>query len=340
MNDSAAPASASRRPDDPVQLERALEAFAAESPTLPLAVALSGGADSSALLLACAERWPGQVQAWHVHHGLQAAADDFERHCAQLCARLGVPLRVSRVDARHAPGESPEDAARRHRYAAFDVLAQEGGALVGSVLIAQHADDQVETLLLALSRGAGLPGLAAMPRRWQRGGVNYWRPLLAVPGPAIRAWLRARGEAWIEDPSNASARYLRNRIRAQLLPALEAVFPQFRATFARSAAHAAQAQSILHEAAAADLAACGTPPAIAALRALPAARQANLLRHWLLSTHCETPTAAQLAALQAQIAACATRGHRIRLKVGRGHVLRQGDALAWAPAGSEPSRNG
>lgn len=337
MTNATQQATTAGRPDDPAQLDRALDAFAAQAPALPLAVAFSGGADSSALLLACAERWPGQVRAWHVHHGLQAAADAFEHHCTQLCARLGVPLQVRRVDARPARGDSPEDAARRHRYAAFDALAREG--VVGSVLIAQHADDQVETLLLALSRGAGLPGLAAMPARWQRGGVAYARPLLAVPGAAVRAWLRARGEGWIEDPSNASARYLRNRIRAELLPVLQALFPQFRATFARSAAHAAQAQALLHELGAADLAACGTPPAIAALRALPAARQANVLRHWLLSAHGQTPSTAQLAALQAQIAACTTRGHRIRLKAGAGFVLRQGDALAWAAAPPAPAAN-
>lgn len=320
--------------------EKFTQAMASFAPALPLAVGLSGGADSTALLLACAERWPGQVEAWHVHHGLQAAADRFEQQCVQLCARLGVPLRVRRVDARHAKGESPEDAARRHRYASFDALALEGAALarIRSVLVAQHADDQVETMLLALSRGAGLPGLAAMPQRWQRGEVAYWRPLLAVPGAAVRAWLRQRGEGWVEDPTNTSPRYVRNRIRAQLLPALEASFPQFRRTFARSAAHAAQAQTILQEVAAADLAACGTPPGIAALKGLSAARQANALRHWLLSAHGETPSAAQLAALQLQLAACSTRGHRIRLKVGRGFVLRAGAVLEWrppAPAGAQ-----
>ena len=116
MTDSAAPT-------DFALLDAAMDAFAAERPALPLAVALSGGADSTALLLACAARWPGRIEAWHVHHGLQAAADDFEQHCVALCQRLGVPLHVRRVDARAAPGQSPEDAARRHRYEAFDALA-------------------------------------------------------------------------------------------------------------------------------------------------------------------------------------------------------------------------
>lgn len=168
--------------------DAAMRAFA---PPLPLAVGLSGGADSSALLLACARRWPGQVQAIHVHHGLQAAADDFERHCIALCARLAVPLHVQRIDARPARGASPEDAARRARYQAFEVVAKvsQAQAAIQSIALAQHADDQVETLLLALSRGAGVAGLAAMPAHWQRGGLHWYRPLLRVAGPEVRAWV-------------------------------------------------------------------------------------------------------------------------------------------------------
>ena len=127
----------------------------------PFAVALSGGADSTALFIACVTRWPGHVHAVHVHHGLQAAADDFEAHCMALCARFNVPLVVQRVNAAHAAGESPEDAARQARYRALaDALQHNWGGLIQHMVLAQHADDQVETLLLALSRGAGLPGAA------------------------------------------------------------------------------------------------------------------------------------------------------------------------------------
>jgi tRNA(Ile)-lysidine synthase len=171
-----------------------------------------------------------------------------------------------------------------------------------------------------------------MPSHRQRHGLIWHRPLLAVPGPAIRDWLRERQEAWFEDPSNSDQRFTRNRIRAQLLPALEAAFPQFRNTFSRSAAHAAEAQTILNEVAALDLAGMGTPPLIARLQALSRARQANALRHWLRSNHATTPSAAQLAELLDQIAACTTRGHRMRLKVGAGLVLRRGDAIDWQPA--------
>ncbi|CAB5721267.1 tRNA(Ile)-lysidine synthase [Delftia tsuruhatensis] len=303
------------------------------APALPLAIAFSGGADSTALLLACARRWPGRVVAIHVHHGLQSAAEAFAARCEAVCAQQAIALKICRIDARHAPGQSPEDAARQLRYAALIEAAQgPWPALAGpvrSIALAQHADDQVETLLLALSRGAGVAGLAAMPARWGRADLEWHRPLLEVPGPALRDWLVARDQAWVEDPSNADARYTRNRIRARLLPALQQAFPQFRATFARSSRHCAEAAELLVELAEADLAMVGCPPRIAGLQALSRARQANVLRHWLRSVHATTPSAAQLEQLLSQIGVCRTRGHRIHLKMGRGFVRRQGAVLDW-----------
>jgi tRNA(Ile)-lysidine synthase len=324
---------------------------------VPLAVAYSGGADSTALLLMCAEQFPGQVQAIHIHHGLQPAADDFAAHCAAFCSALKVPLHIVHVQARHAAGDSPEDAARRARYGALSAkvlelnqaLAQQNiaQAAIKTIVIAQHADDQVETLLLALSRGAGLPGLSAMPARWQRDGVAFARPLLEVPAPEIRAWLAARGLAarhpgsagfastlghgWIEDPTNGDVQFTRNRIRHTLLPALQAAFPQFRETFARSARHAAQAQVLLAQVAMQDIATVGNPPRIAALQSLSAERQANALRYWLKTAHHVAPSAAQLDELQSQITACTNRGKQIRIKVATGFVERQGEVLGYLP---------
>ncbi len=297
-------------------------------PIVPLGVAYSGGADSTALLMAAVQRWPGQVCAIHIHHGLQAAADGFVRVCQATCAKLNVPLHVVHVQAGHAPGQSPEDAARRARYAALAQAATE--QRLSAVLLGQHADDQVETLLLALSRGAGLPGLSAMAPRFERGGMVFYRPLLQIPSAALRDWLLQEEVAFADDPTNTDERFTRNRIRARLLPALAETFPQFRDTFARSAQHAAQAQALLLEIAREDLASAGTPPAIKALQRLSAARQANVLRHWLLEAHSATPSAAQLAQLLAQIAACTTRGHQIHLKIAAGHVTRNGDHLHYA----------
>ena len=236
------------------------------------------------------------------------------------------------MQAGHAPGESPEDAARKARYEAFRALAHDWQApeAIKSIALAQHADDQVETVLLALSRGAGLPGLSAMPASWQRDGLSYHRPLLAVPAPEIRAWLARRGASFIEDPTNTDERFTRNRIRARLLPALGESFPQFRETFARSARHAAEAQALLLEVAREDLKAIGNPPPMAALQRLSPPRQANLLRHWLLESHRATPSAAQLAQVLVQIAACNTRGHQIHLKVAAGHITRVGAHLHYA----------
>lgn len=317
---------------------RALDDWTASAetfePTTFLGIAYSGGADSTALLHAAAHRWPGRVQALHVHHGLQAAADDFQRHCAAACAALDVPLHTGRVDARHRPGESPEDAARRARYLTLADLARSRG--LAHVLLAQHADDQVETMLIALGRGAGLDGLAGMPREMRRHGVVFHRPLLDVRADALRRWLRETGVSFVEDPSNVDERYTRNRIRARLMPVLDDVLPGFRETFARSARNAARASRLLAAVAIDDLAATGTPPAIDALRRLPEERLANALRHWLRSAHDAVPSEAQLRQLLVQVQACSTRGHGIRLKVADGFVEREGAKLRWYNAAPSP----
>ena len=290
----------------------------------PFAVALSGGADSTALLVACALRWPEHVHAIHVHHGLQTAADQFASHCEGLCQQWKVPLTIVRVDARHASGESPEDAARRARYRALAQTAKAQG--LAHIALAQHADDQVETVLLALSRGAGLPGLAAMPVQMVREGITFHRPWLQASGEQLRETLRRLNLQWVEDPTNADTRYTRNRIRAELLPALGQAFPSYRQTFARSAAHAAQAQMLLDEVAIEDLAGVGDPPHIRRLQHLSEARLVNVLRHWLRLNQ-QPASSAQLQALVLQVRACTTRGHGVDLKVGQGFVRRDGEVL-------------
>ena len=319
-----------------------------------IAVAYSGGADSTALLLMLARQHSGQVQAIHIHHGLQAAADDFAAHCEVFCDQLEVPLHVIHVNAAARTGQSPEDAARKARYSAF--LAQvldinraldqqtHARAAIKTVAIAQHADDQIETLLLALSRGAGLPGLSSMPSSWERGGVNFVRPLLGMTSLEIRTWLASQGlvsrhpgdlnigHGWVEDPTNTDTQFTRNRIRHELIPALEKTFPQFRQTFARSASHAAAAQSILAQVATEDIASTGNPPKISALQTLSPERQANVLRYWLKSAHQVSPSTAQLAELQSQISNCTDKGKQLHIKVASGYVERKGEVLAYLTA--------
>lgn len=303
-------------------------------------VAHSGGVDSTALLHAAAQRWPGRVHAVHVHHGLQAAADAFAACCQRSCLALGVPLTVLRVDARHLAGESPEDAARRARYRAMARHVQElcpDGQ--GQVLLGQHADDQLETVLLALSRGAGMAGLAAMPTAAERSGVLWLRPFLHLHAAQLRAYAKQQALDWVEDPSNADLRFTRNRIRLQVLPSLLHTFPALRETVARSARHAAAAQRILQEVAAEDAALVGEPPAIEALQTLSPDRMAGVLRHWLRGLWSTTPTEAQLQELIRQIRRCTTRGHRIALRVGAGQVRRVESVLVFVPDQAAPGRD-
>ncbi|ERI53187.1 hypothetical protein N878_16440, partial [Pseudomonas sp. EGD-AK9] len=164
-------------------------------------IAFSGGLDSSVLLhllagLVRREALP-PLAAIHVHHGLQPAAEAWPEHCARSCAQLDIPLEIVAVQV--APGASLEQAARQARYAAFAARLGEGEVLLG----AQHRDDQAETLLFRLLRGAGVRGLAAMPVARPLGRGTLVRPLLDVPRTELLAYAEAHGLSWVEDPSNA-----------------------------------------------------------------------------------------------------------------------------------------
>ncbi|GAB4087695.1 tRNA lysidine(34) synthetase [Hydrogenophaga soli] len=295
----------------------------------PLVVAFSGGADSTALLHVAQRCWPGAVHAVHINHGLQAAAADFERHCQQVCSAWGLPLRVVRPCVRVSPGDSVEAVAREHRYTALTEAARDLNA--SGVWMAHHADDQLETLLLALSRGAGVPGLAAMPSSWVLDGVRFGRPWLALPGAALKSHVEAHGLPHIVDPTNADLRFTRNRIRLQVLPVLREVFPSMAQTVSRTARHCAQASRLLDALAADDLLAAGEPPRLRALQALPSDRLANALRLWLRRCSAKGPSAAQLDQLMKQVLAATTRGHRLELRVAQGRVCRVGDGLKYVP---------
>lgn len=341
-------------------VQRALRAYAAQLERLkdcPLdacAIAFSGGVDSSALLFAWAdllartETAPpnAALHVLHVHHGLQAAADAFATHCIAVIdtlksqvqikpnANLQVNLHVIHAPVAVQSGQSTEEQARNTRYLALAAKAQQLG--VSKVLLAQHADDQVETLLLALSRGAGLPGLAAMPRDFTRHGMAFARPLLEVPRADLQAYVHDSGIKAIEDPTNNDEAYTRNRLRAKVLPALEAALPQFRQTFARSARHAFDAQQLLDEIAQDKLALVvssnnNTAISIVAIITLSPAQQRNTLRYWLKTQHATQASAAQLDELLAQLASSQRHGapRRLRLKVGRGFVVREADNLCF-----------
>lgn len=252
-------------------------------------VAFSGGLDSTVLLTALVRlrqqhRLP-PLSAVHVHHGLQAVADSWPAHCAKICDGLGVPLEV--VPVQVAAGASIERAARVARYKAFAERLGEGEVL----LMAQHQDDQAETLLFRMLRGAGVRGLGAMPISRALGQGKLVRPLLTIDRADLESYARAQELEWIEDPSNASLVHSRNYLRHQVMPVLKQRWPRAPSSMARTAAHLAEAQSLLDELAEMDLLAARAPDDwpwlplrsldLSVLRSLSSARQRNALRHWL-----------------------------------------------------------
>lgn len=258
-----------------------------------LAVAFSGGRDSTALLHAV---WRALTQlgdhsiplhALHVHHGLQAAADDWAAHCRRQVRRWSargarIHFHLRELKLQPAPGESLEAAAREARYAALTGMAVEAGCT--HVLLAHHADDQAETFLLQALRGAGSAGLASMPRQIERRGIVWLRPWLDLPRRAIEAYVQRHRLSHIEDGSNADPRYARNRLRHHVLPALENAFPGAVAVLGRAARQAQEARVCLEALARIDLAAAGRDEGalqVAALRALGSQRLRNALRLWL-----------------------------------------------------------
>ena len=252
-------------------------------------IAFSGGLDSTVLLhllvhLAKTDSLPA-LSAIHVHHGLQAAADAWPDHCQSVCDAQGVSLQVVRVQVQ--PGASIERAARDARYAAFIEATQANEVL----MTAQHRDDQAETLLFRLLRGAGVRGLSGMPSERPLGRGHLLRPLLNVTRAELEAYATEHQLSWIEDPSNQDHQFSRNYLRHQVFPVLTARWPQAVATMARSAAHLSEAQGLLDELAQIDLAHASTASdfdwlglpslELALLEKLSDARQRNALSHWL-----------------------------------------------------------
>ncbi|HEV7665406.1 MAG TPA: tRNA lysidine(34) synthetase TilS [Chloroflexota bacterium] len=293
-------------------LARALRAAASRVPDLfavdaPLIVGYSGGQDSTALLHALSRHRPrGGLIAVHVDHALRAGSADTALQVVAAGAAMGIAVEISRVDVpayRHRlTGWSVQQAARAARYHALAQAAQERGAV--AVLVAHTADDQAETLLLHLLRGAGLAGLAGMrleqtldagqlgppPAEWDVGPapLRLARPLLGVRRSTTLAYCAELGLPVVEDPSNQSRAYTRNRVRLDLLPALEAFNPAIGAVLARTADLAADDLAVL-EAVVAELARTLARPAppgelvfdLAQWRLQPRALQRRLLRRGL-----------------------------------------------------------
>jgi len=291
-------------------------------------IGFSGGCDSSVLLHALSRLRPLSVElrALHVNHRLHPDASAWAEHCRRFAAARGIPFRLIEVDAVPGPGESPEARAREARYAAFAEVLAAGDHL----LLAHHRDDQAETVLLRLLRGAGPEGLAGMPVTRPLGAGQLYRPLLDFTRADLQAWARREGLEWIEDPTNAGTDPDRNFLRHEILPRLRSRWPAADAALARAARLQREAADELARQAAADWASLAeTQPdriAVAPLRALPAARQRRLLRYWIGRINARPlPDARHLQRLLDEVLTAAPdampevrwRGARIRRHDGR-----------------------
>ena len=321
----------------PGWLERRLGQLLPEGTGGGLCVAFSGGLDSSVLLAALAQlaRAGRPLRALHVDHHLQAKSALWSAHCRRVARSLGVPLKVVNVRVPRTRGGSLEAAARAARYRALAAELRTGEAL----LSAHHEDDQAETLLLQLLRGAGVAGLAAMPARAGFARGLLLRPLLGMPRAALEAWARAQGLTWVEDDSNRELHLDRNYLRAEALPVLRARWPAAAATIARTAGHLAAAQRLLEHLGAEDAAraACGAALSAQVLRRLPPERRRNALRYWIGAAGRLLPPTSRLEEIAGPLLA-ARRDAQPRVSWADGSVVREGQLLRLGPAAAPGAR--
>jgi tRNA(Ile)-lysidine synthase len=275
-----------------VHPEKALLALAGSKPRV--AVAFSGGLDSTVLAHALlkARRKFANLRLLHVDHGLQSASAGWARHCAGLARRWRVPIVVMRASIARRKGESPEAAARDARYSLLAQALEPGEVLV----TAQHQDDQAETLLLQLFRGAGVAGLAAMPAIAPFGAGRIARPLLGESRAALERYASLHELGWIEDPSNVETRFARNFLRHKVLPVIREKWPNVDSSLALSARYMGDALRLLDATARTDLmrAMDGGGLNVAALRTLSVSHRRNVLRAFIVSAGVDAPSSAQM----------------------------------------------
>lgn len=271
-----------------------------------LVVAFSGGMDSTVLLHALADlRDSGlwgkrnfELRAIHIDHQLQAASAQWSEHCLSVAENLSIPCTSVSVHVQVAD-EGVEAAARRARY---DALRSMIGAQ-DALLTAHHANDQLETVLLALMRGAGAAGLSGSPRCQRFGAGLLVRPMLPFTRRALEVWARDRHLRWIEDPTNDNAAFDRNFLRAQVTPILERRWPAAASSATRSAAHLSETSQLLEALADIDLESAGVGPCLdlSVLALWPSARRRNVLRAWLKRRGIRAPTTRKLGGLEHDI---------------------------------------
>lgn len=302
-------------------------------------VAFSGGLDSTVLLHALAalrDEYELAVRALHVDHGMHPDSMRWAQHCIHVAAAVGIPCTVLRVEVDAQGGAGPEAAARDARYAAFALELGPDDAL----LTAHHADDQAETVLLALLRGSGPAGLAGMPESMPLGTGLLVRPLLECGRDALSAWARDQRLIWINDPANANTCFARNFLRHRAMPVLREFWPAVAESLARAATLAAEADALLAVLADFDLAALVDGPTLDAegVATLGSVRARNLLRRWLALRGLPVPPYERLLEAERQLRKAAS--DRVPAIEWPGAVLRrwQGRLYAEPPQPAMPKR--
>ncbi len=287
-----------------------------------ITVGLSGGVDSVVLLHILRRGLrlpPRQLSAIHVNHQISNHAASWAAHCRGFCRALGVTLKVIKVEVPR--GNSTEAAARHARHAVFATTSAD------VVALAHNRDDQAETLLLQLLRGAGPRGLAAMPA-FRPGTPAFWRPLLDVPRSGIEAYAQRHGLKWVEDDSNLDRGYLRNFLRHDVLPLISGRVPAVDVVLARAARLQAEASDLLDVLAVQDLGAAqlGTSISLNLLRNIPSPRARNVLRYFLRDNGLAMPDAVRLEEVLRQ-ALTARSDARVCVDIGGVELRRFRDAL-------------
>ncbi len=291
-------------------------------------VAYSGGRDSHVLLHAAVNNAGLPVRALHVAHGLQAAAETWPQHCAVVCKSLGVNLETIHA-AVETSGAGQEAAARTARYTAFEHQLQPKEILI----LAHHADDQAETLMLRLLRGTGLRGLGAMPVQRSVGQGELWRPLLGLNSDCLAAYADKHQLQWVEDPSNSDPQFDRNYLRLNVMPALKSRWSNVATQLGAAARRASEAERLLQQLLEPQLKAlCATDGSLSCdgLLAVSSVHQRHLLRAWLAKFCDQPPSESQLRSAQRDVLN-ARRDADPCLHLYRATLRRHRDHLYWVP---------
>jgi tRNA(Ile)-lysidine synthase len=313
-----------------------------------MAIAYSGGLDSSVLLHLCAnfaKKYATYLIVFHIHHGISANADKWAEHCQQECKKLGLPFEAAYVQLERTSAEGVEATARKKRYAALGELCRRHQ--IDMVLTAHHQDDQAETMLLQLLRGTGVPGLCGMQQCHVAEGLLgsptllLARPLLECTRVELENYAAEHQISHIDDESNIDVFFKRNALRHQIMPILAQHFPGYQTRFSRTAHHAQSALYLLEQLAEQDYLSCVSSSItqsdlnVTQLEKLPDARIDNVLRYWLATHHVKMPATARLAEMRKQLLH-ARDDAQVCVKHGEIEVYRYRQQLSIATCAKPP----